>query len=200
MSRFYSILTLKGVDEARREIFGVASTGETDRMGDIVEPLGLTAPAGGVSLLWQHDSTKPVGWATLDPPTSKGVTFRAKLPKPATASPFRDAVEMAWGALVHGTARGVSIGFRSLKSAPLPTGGIRFLAAEIVEISLVSVPANSACSVTAIKALDQAQRRKSGGLPVVKLDRPLIGRPAIRRGRLSVVEARAILAEIERRR
>lgn len=169
MTRLYSLLTVKKLDEYSREIFGVASTGETDRQGDIVEPLGLKAPSGGVSLLWQHDHGKPVGWATFDRPTAKGITFRAKLPKPSDPSPFRDLVEMAWGALVSKTVRGVSIGFRPLEAEPLGGGGMRWKKAELLEISLVSVPANASATVTTIKRLATGHEPPR----VVKLDHPV---------------------------
>jgi HK97 family phage prohead protease len=171
MTRLYSLLTVKRLDEHEREIEGIASTGETDRVGDIVEPMGLQAPSRGVSLLWQHAHDKPIGWATFDRPTAKGITFRAKLPKPTEPSPFRDLVEMAWGALVHATVRGVSIGFRALATEPLPAGGTRFTRAELLELSLVSVPANASATVTAIKRYANGGRNR-----VVRLDEPLTDR------------------------
>jgi hypothetical protein len=41
MNRAYSILTVKAVQEDQRIIRGTATTPEPDRVGDIVEPLGV---------------------------------------------------------------------------------------------------------------------------------------------------------------
>jgi hypothetical protein len=41
MNRAYSILTVKAVEEDQRIIRGMATTPSPDRVGDIVEPLGV---------------------------------------------------------------------------------------------------------------------------------------------------------------
>lgn len=41
-------------------ITGTASTPTTDRMGDVVEPMGAKFKTP-MPLLWQHESDKPVG-------------------------------------------------------------------------------------------------------------------------------------------
>jgi HK97 family phage major capsid protein len=69
----------------------------------------------------------------------------------------------------------VSIGFRSLEHAYIEgTGGIRFIATEILELSLVTVPANASATIQSIKSLDQQQRAASGQsvLPVVRVTAP----------------------------
>lgn len=49
--RAYSMLTIKAIDEDQRMITGLATTPETDRMGDIVESEGATY-AKEIPLLW----------------------------------------------------------------------------------------------------------------------------------------------------
>ena len=58
--RAYSFLTIKAVDEERRLIRGVATTPTPDRVGDIVEPIGVkfTNP---MPFLWQHFHDAPIG-------------------------------------------------------------------------------------------------------------------------------------------
>ena len=60
MTRAYSLLEIKELDEATRRITGIASTPKTDRAGDIVMPEGavFTLP---IPFLYQHDSRQPMG-------------------------------------------------------------------------------------------------------------------------------------------
>ena len=86
MNRAYSILTVKRVDDDARIIEGIATTPTPDRMGDIVEPLGVQFKNPS-PLLWQHDSTKPVGTVTFGKPTKDGVAFKARIER--STSPAR---------------------------------------------------------------------------------------------------------------
>lgn len=52
-NRAYSVLEIKSVDSEDRLITGMATTPETDRMGDIVDPMGAKF-AKSLPLLWQH--------------------------------------------------------------------------------------------------------------------------------------------------
>lgn len=158
MERCFSAIAIKGFDEEQRTIFGVASTPEPDRIGDIVEPLGLKY-RNPVSLLWQHRHDSPVGSCSFDRPTKSGVTFTATMPKVSEPGTFRDQVDHAWHAVRHGACRAVSIGFRSIEHEPLPGGGLRFVKAELLELSLVSVPANPGATITEVRAFDAALRR-----------------------------------------
>ena len=40
-NRAYSVLTIKAVDEDRRVVTGIATTPTVDRVGDIIDPLGV---------------------------------------------------------------------------------------------------------------------------------------------------------------
>ena len=53
MNRAYSILAVKAVENDKRTLSGMATTPTPDRVGDIVDPLGVkfTNP---VPLLWQE--------------------------------------------------------------------------------------------------------------------------------------------------
>ena len=162
MNRAYSVLEIKAVDDDRRVITGVATTPTPDRVGDIVEPLGVqfTNP---MPLLWQHKSDKPVGLVTFDKPTKSGITFKASLPKVEEAGALKDRVDEAWQSVKHGLVRAVSIGFRALEYSFMDEGGgIRFVVTEVMELSLVTIPANADATIQSIKSVDAVQRAASG--------------------------------------
>ncbi|NLS07617.1 phage major capsid protein [Rhizobium sp. P32RR-XVIII] len=170
MNRMYSVLTVKAVEEEQRIIRGVATTPNPDRVGDIVEPLGVQFK-NPMPLLHQHDHDKPVGTVTFDKPTKNGITFEAKLPIIEEAGPLRDRVETAWGEIKAGLVRAVSIGFRALEYAWMDDGGIRFTASEVLELSLVSVPANADAVISTIKSIDRPLLAATGKEPKAA-DRP----------------------------
>src|SRR5215471_393273 len=156
LQRAYAVLHVKGVEDERRLITGIASTPQPDRMGDIVEPLGITF-TNPLPLLLYHNTQKPVGSVTFDPPTAAGLTFTATLPKVHEAGVVHDRIEEAWQSLKAGLLAGVSIGFRAIEEAwNKETQGFHFLKTEVLELSLVAIPANAGATVQMIKALDRA--------------------------------------------
>ncbi len=170
MNRAYSILHLKAVDDDERVIRGVATTPSPDRMSDIVDPMGVTFK-NPMPLLHQHDSDRPVGTVMFDKPTAKGITFEARLPKITEPGPLKDRVDTAWGEVKAGLVRAVSIGFRAMEYAFLDDGGIRFSKSEVVELSLVTVPANAEAVITTIKSIDRPLLAATGKEPG-QADRP----------------------------
>lgn len=153
MNRAYSILTVKTVEEDQRIIRGTATTPSTDRVGDIVEPLGVKYK-NPLPLLHQHRSSEPVGTVRFDKPTKDGIEFEARLPKVAEPGPLKDRVDTAWGEVKLGLVRGVSIGFRPIEYSFMDEGGIRFIESEVLELSLVTVPANADATITLIRSVD----------------------------------------------
>src|SRR6185436_8476180 len=143
MDRAYALLTVKALDAERRTITGIASTPEPDRMGDVVEPLGITYK-NPLPLLLYHDTKKPVGTVTFKAPTAAGLEFEATLPTVAEPGALRERIDEAWQSIKAGLLAGVSVGFRALEHSALATGGLRFLKTEILELSLVAIPANAA--------------------------------------------------------
>jgi HK97 family phage prohead protease len=161
LNRAYSLLTVKAVEEDQRIITGVATTPEPDRVGDIIEPLGVSYK-NPLPLLHHHKSDKPIGTVTFDKPTEDGITFKARIPHVAEPPSLKDRIDTAWAEVKAGLVRGVSIGFRPLEHAMLKDGGIRFIETEVLELSLVSVPANASATIATIKSLDTAQRAVPG--------------------------------------
>jgi HK97 family phage major capsid protein/HK97 family phage prohead protease len=161
LNRAYSVLNVKGVEEDQRIIIGTATTPEPDRIGDIVEPLGISYK-NPLPLLHHHKSDQPVGTVVFDKPTKDGITFKAKLPQISEPGPLKDRVDTAWLELRTGLVRGVSIGFRAKEHARLDTGGLRFTKSEVLELSLVTVPANAEATIQIVKSIDTAQRAATG--------------------------------------
>lgn len=153
--RAYSALTVKTVDEDRRIIRGVATTPAVDRVGDIVEPLGVSFK-NPLPLLWQHQHDKPVGTVKFDKPTKDGITFEAELPVIKEEGTLRDRIEEAWQSLKAGLVRATSIGFRAIEYAFMDEGGIRFIKSEVYELSLVTIPAQPEAVITSLKNMDAA--------------------------------------------
>lgn len=161
MNRAYSILTVKAVEEDKRIIRGVATSPSPDRVGDIVEPLGV-AFKNPMPLLWQHQADKPVGLVRFDKPTKAGITFEAELPSIDEPGTLKDRVDEAWQSVKAGLVAAVSIGFRALEYSRLDDGGFRFLKSEVMELSLVTIPANADATITSVKQFDLGAPAASG--------------------------------------
>lgn len=163
-NRALALIEVKALDEKRRIFRGWATTAETDRMDDVIDPRGATF-RNPVSLLHQHNHSLPIGVARLKKATKEGIEFEAEIPIVTEPGPLKDRVDTAWGEIKAGLVRAVSIGFRPLKDgyeAIAGTGGLLFKAIEILEISTVSVPANPGAQITEIKSIDRRLRAASG--------------------------------------
>ncbi|TGT76733.1 MULTISPECIES: phage major capsid protein [unclassified Mesorhizobium] len=162
MNRAYSVLDVKSVDTEKRIIRGTATTPTPDRMGDIVEPLGVEFK-NPMPLLWQHEADKPVGTVRFDKPTKAGITFEAHLAQIDEPGTLKDRIDEAWQSVKAGLVSAVSIGFRALEYAFIEgTGGIRFEKSEVMELSLVTIPANADATISQIKSIDTALRAATG--------------------------------------
>lgn len=157
----YSLLTVKSVNEQTRTIKGMATTPSTDRMGDIVEPMGVKF-RNPLPLLWMHMSSQPVGLATFKPATNKGIEFEATIPNVAEPGNLKNRVDEAWQCIQHNLVKGVSIGFRPIEYSFIENGGIRFMETEVMELSLVTVPANADCTLSLVKSIDAETRAAHG--------------------------------------
>ncbi len=184
MQRAYAVLTVKAADGDSRVITGIATTPTPDRVGDIIEPLGVNFK-NPLPLLWQHRSDNPVGSVSFSKPTKEGISFTARLPKIDEAGPLKDRIDTAWGEIKSGLVRGVSIGFRSLEHSMMDDGGVRFIETEVLELSLVTIPANADATIQTIKTFDvdaqaaTGNKGEGGTLPASRENtRPADGPPA----------------------
>ena len=162
-NRAYSVLTIKSVDEDKRTIRGIATTPSVDRIGDIIDPLGVKFQ-NPLPFLWQHNHDQPVGSVNFDTPTAKGIGFEATLVHPDTVeSPtLKDLLQLAWDSIKTGLVRATSVGFRPIEYSFMDTGGIRYSETEVYELSGVTIPANSDALITTIKSIDTAARQAAG--------------------------------------
>jgi HK97 family phage prohead protease len=177
MQRVFNALTIRTLDSEQRLIEGWATTPRSDRMGDIVEPLGAEFDLP-IPFLLDHDHTLAVGEVEKAEVTSKGIRFVARIKKIPEPGAAKDLVDKAWHLLKHGLRRTVSIGFQPHEYEPLPTGGLRFKVWSWLELSAVSVPANADARVDGIKRASNHSKRRgvvrlssngAAGLPVVKV-------------------------------
>lgn len=155
-SRATSLLTIRSIDEDAREIEGIATAPEPDRYGDVVEPKGAVFRLP-LPLLNQHRSDEPIGHVNSAVVTPAGITIRASIVRIEEPGVLRDRTDGAWQAIKSGLVRGLSIGFRALKSEPRRDAeGIRFLSWEWLELSAVTIPAHQSGAITSVRALRSA--------------------------------------------
>jgi HK97 family phage prohead protease len=141
---------------ADRVLEFIASTAQVDRYGDIIEVEGwelgnwLKVPV----ILYGHDyGGFPIGQginAIKDP--LRGLVIQAKF---ATAQENPEA-DIAYRLALGGFIRAVSVGFMDLEREPILDNegnrtGWRFKRAELLEVSLVAVPANPGALIVPVQ-------------------------------------------------
>lgn len=162
----YSILNIKAANETdsgKRIITGIATTPTADRAGDIVDPMGAEFSLP-MPLLYQHDSSLPVGWVRTAKPTKDGIPVVLELAQAQEPGLLRDRLELAWQEVKTGLIRGLSIGFKSIEAARIgETWSYHFLKWLWLELSLVTIPMNGEATITAVKSADELARRAAFG-------------------------------------
>jgi HK97 family phage prohead protease len=173
LERAYSLLEIKAVDDDKRELTGIATTVETDRMGDIVEPKGAEFKLP-LPFLWQHDSGQPIGHVTNAKVTKDGIEIKAKILKIEEEGTLKARLDEAWQSIKSGLVRGLSIGFQPTESTRIEeTYGRRFVRWLWLELSAVTIPANAGAEILTVKSIATADRAvsghtKSGGVRLIK--------------------------------
>lgn len=123
-----------------------------DRGGDIVLPGAFTRslqkyPSAKVKLLYQHDTSEPIGVWTKFEEDAHGLKAEGRL-----------ILETARGREVHalmkaGAVDGLSIGFRTIRDAVDRQKGARLLhELELREVSIVTFPMNEDATVSSVKS------------------------------------------------
>ena len=133
-------------------ITGMASTTGTDRVGDIIEAEAWTK-AGGLNnylnnpvILFNHDYNQPIGRAIELGTNDNGLQLKAKIAK--SAGHVGELIK-------EGVLGAFSVGFR-VKDAEYmtETDGYKIKDAELLEVSVVTVPANQAATFSLAKSFD----------------------------------------------
>lgn len=175
MERAYSLLTVKSMDEDKREIVGIATTPAVDRAGDIVEPDGAEFKLP-IPLLWQHDSGSPVGHVLSAKVGKNGIEVVARFAKSDEPGKLKELLDYAWQCVKQQLVRGLSIGFKPLETARIGDSySYRYIKWLWLELSAVTVPMNGEATITTIRsAYESAGKKTASGLPggVVRLERP----------------------------
>ncbi len=161
----WSLLQVKDVNEVQRMITGMATTPTVDRVGDLVVPEGVIL-RGPINLHLYHKHELPVGSVEFGRPTKNGIPFVASIPDVQEEGTVRDRVNEALHSVKYRLLGAVSIGFRALEGGVelMKSGGLKFNKWEMIELSLVSVPANPDAVIQSFKSLDASQIRDCLGV------------------------------------
>ncbi len=139
---------------------GYASVFDNTDLGrDVMRPGAFTKslsrrPAGKVRMLFQHDTTEPIGiWTDLTE-DKKGLKATGKL--------ILDTVKgrETYALMKAGALDSLSVGYRTLKDTYDRTKGVRYLEeVDLFEISVVTFAMNDRATVTAVKGGDPDRAR-----------------------------------------
>ncbi len=161
-------------DGDKRTITGMATTPTPDRMGDIVEPMGAEFKTP-LPLLWQHNSDKPIGHVTKLKKTKDGIEFTATIAKSDEPGTLKDRLDEAWQSIKMKLVSGVSIGFTALKGGlewMQEGGGYRFTKWEMLELSVVTIPANPDAGISELKTFNRDLRENRAASGRIKATKP----------------------------
>ena len=126
-----------------RTLSFVISTSTPDRDKDVISPSGVKLDnfLKNPVVLWSHDySAPPIGRALSITTDGSRIMASAQFAD-ATTYPFADTI---YRLVKQGFIRATSIGFRPLKFAlNTERGGFDFMECELLEFSMVAVPANA---------------------------------------------------------
>lgn len=96
-------------------------------------------------MLWQHKLESPIGKWTLMREDELGLYVEGEINPNIQVG--REAIEL----LNQGALNGLSIGFRTIRSSRSPGGGRVIHDLDLIEVSLVTIPSNSAAKVLKVE-------------------------------------------------
>jgi HK97 family phage prohead protease len=153
-----------------RQVRVVASDGTPDRMGDVLEPFGvkLDAYRKNPVVLGQHNADAPIGRCVSIGIEGAQIIALIEFPPMGTSELADEYCNLTKAGVISA----VSVGFLPLASTPIRDGGWRYTSWELLELSLVSIPANPNALVIA-RSLDRADRlRRAAELRIPR--RPVV--------------------------
>lgn len=158
IQRAYSLVEIKGLGDDRRTFTGMATSPKPDRMGDTIDPFGCKF-AKSMPLLMYHNSRLPVGEVRFGKATAAGIPFEAEISQVDRAGVVQDRINEAIDSLSAKPPliRAVSIGFRALDDPQWDkeSGGYHFGSIEVLELSMVVIPANADATIDTVKSFDK---------------------------------------------
>lgn len=165
----------EGTFEGYGAIFGnVDRDGDTVARGAFAESLKARLPM----LLWQHDTKSPIGRFDEVREDERGLYVRGRLSMSGRGAEAYELLRM-------GALDGLSIGFVTREATrDAATGTRTILKADLMEISLVTFPANELARITSVKSAH-------GGIP----DDPRAFEHFLRENGFSRTRARTITAK-----
>lgn len=120
-----------------------------DRVGDVIEPKAFAGTVGkSLPMLFAHDQAQAIGvWDSVSV-EADGLKVRGKMlvDDVARAKEVRSLIRA-------GGVSGLSIGFMTKKAAPRRGGGRTISDLDVVEVSIVSVPAHPGAQISSVKEL-----------------------------------------------
>lgn len=135
--------TIAAPSPASNPLEYIMSDDSVDRLGDVIDQAGwqLANFANNPIALFGHDSHFPIGkWKDVK---INGNRLQGTL---ELMAPVSERLQEIHAAVHGGVLRAVSVGFKPIKAEPLKDsnrGGVRFIEQELVECSVVAVPANA---------------------------------------------------------
>lgn len=150
-----------------RQVRVIASTADVDRAGEVVVQSGIQLSnfLRNPVILWQHDPSVPIGTANAVRMGAAGVEMTIDFAPPGVSA----KADEVCGLVKAGVVCGVSVGFNPLETEPMdprfPRGPQRYLKCDLMEVSIVSIPANPAAAVIAkrFQTRNHARRVKDFG-------------------------------------
>jgi HK97 family phage prohead protease len=132
------------------------TTNSVDRDRDRVEPKGVILDnyLNNPVVMWGHSYSNPadvIGRATALEVTDSGIIADFELRPAANDFDPQNIVKLLWDG---GWVRTASIGFQPVNAIPNDIGGLDYAAWELLEFSLVPIPANQDALRLAAKSLD----------------------------------------------
>lgn len=139
-----------------------------DRTGDVIEPAAFAGAIGkSLPMLFAHDQAQAVGVWNGIAVDSDGLTVSGKL----LVDDVARAKEVR--ALLQAKAvTGLSVGFMTKKAAPRKGGGRTISDLDLVEVSLVAVPAHDRARITNVKDMSN-MTTTAAQPPPLRPSRPL---------------------------
>ena len=157
MKRLARPLTLKTFEDEKGVFTGYGNVfGKVDHYRDFVEPGAFTRTLerwrdkGRLpALLWQHDSSRPIGVYEAMREDEHGLLVRGRLLVEDVA-----LAREAWALLKAGAINGLSIGFNAVQEERDRDRVNHIKEIDLWEVSLVTFPANEAATITEVKQAD----------------------------------------------